>query len=253
MVLVLALSGSAPAFAQGTVTDVLGFLLTNRSIPTDDFARDAQATAETRRTISTLLGSELGRLPITSGAGGFTYRMNPALGVMERSSPSFGPFYVERALTTGANQALVSVLYYGESFTNIDGRALGDGTLVATASQVHGETQPFDVETLSLRLRTSTVAVLGTYGVTSRFDVGMAVPFVRLTLSGQRVDTYRGQQNLQASGTASASGVGDILIRGKYALLQGASLGVARVLKRVFRRDARKTFSASVRPRCIRA
>ena len=62
---------SAPsAFAQRTLSDVLSFLLTNRSIPTDDFARDEQAAAATRDTISRFLLLELTRLPVSSRPAG---------------------------------------------------------------------------------------------------------------------------------------------------------------------------------------
>ena len=56
----------------------------------------------------------------------------------------------------------------------------------------------------------------GNYGVSDRIDLGVAIPFVRLNLQGERVDTYRSQAFLQATGSASASGLGDIVARVKY-------------------------------------
>jgi hypothetical protein len=48
-VFALAVVASAtPAAAQQTVSEVLSFLLTNRSIPTGDFDRDARAAEATR-------------------------------------------------------------------------------------------------------------------------------------------------------------------------------------------------------------
>src|SRR4029077_3968936 len=94
----------APRLASAqsqSISDVLSFLVTNRSIPTDDFVRDEAAAAATRDTISGLLLIELATLPISSSAGGFTYRLNPALGTVMRSSDSFGPFFTERSLTAG--------------------------------------------------------------------------------------------------------------------------------------------------------
>ena len=43
------------AEGQQTISDVLSFLVTNRSIPTDDFVRDEQAAIATRDTIAKLL------------------------------------------------------------------------------------------------------------------------------------------------------------------------------------------------------
>ena len=156
IVTVATLVVSAPsAFAQRSLSDVLSFLLTNRSIPTDDFARDEQAAAATRDTISRFLLLELTRLPVSSSAGGFTYRLNPRLGTVERSSDSFGPFFTERALTAGARHGSFGLNYQIANFTSIDGRNLRDGTLVATASKSRDQSLPFDVETLSLRARAS--------------------------------------------------------------------------------------------------
>jgi hypothetical protein len=215
-----------PADAQQSISEVLSFLVTNRSIATDDFVRDEQAASATRDTISRFLVLELATLPITS-AGGFTYRLDPTLGTVIRSSDSFGPFFTERSLTTGTRQAALGVSYRSTSFDNIDGRKLRDGTLVSTASVLSGESQPFDVETVSLRIRSETMTVFGSYGVTDRLDISAAVPFVRVNLSGERIDTYRGRQLIQATGSASASGLGDVVLRAKYNVLRRGASGIA--------------------------
>src|SRR5687767_10264996 len=93
-----------PADAQQTAVEVLSFLLTNRTIITGDFDRDAQAAATTRDTIGTYLIQELGTFPVSSSSGGFTYRLDPSLGTVVRSSESFGPFFTERSLTAGRNR-----------------------------------------------------------------------------------------------------------------------------------------------------
>ena len=61
----------SPAHAQQTTVDVLSFLLTNRTIITGDFDRDAQASATTRDTIATFLVQELATLPVSSSSGGW--------------------------------------------------------------------------------------------------------------------------------------------------------------------------------------
>lgn len=213
-----------PAGAQQTTIDVLSFLLTNRTIITGDFDRDAQAAATTRDTIATFLIQELATLPVSSSSGGFTYRLDRRLGTVIRSSDNFGPFYTERSLTAGRNRASFGVGYQSTVYDTIDGRDLRDGTLISTAAVLRGDPAPFDIETVSLRMRTDAMTFFGNYGVTDRLDIGVAVPFVRLNLRGERVDTYRGQAFLQATGSASASGLGDIVTRIKYNVLrQGAS------------------------------
>ena len=220
-------ASTTPAWAQQTAVDVLSFLLTNRTIITGDFDRDAQAAATTRDTIASFLVQEIATLPVSSSSGGFTYRFDSTLGTVIRSSDSFGPFYTERSLTAGVNRASFGVGYQSTQYDTIDGRDLRDGTLVSTAATLRGASEPFDIETVSLRIRTDTMTLTGNYGVADRVDVGVAIPLVRLSLEGERVDVYRGQTFLQASGSASASGLGDIVARVKYNVLRQGPSGLA--------------------------
>jgi hypothetical protein len=220
-------ASSTPAWAQQTTIDVLSFLLTNQTIITGDFDRDAQAAATARDTIANFLVQEVATLPVSSSSGGFTYRFDSTLGTVIRSSDSFGPFYTERSLTAGRNRGSFGVGYQSTQYDTIDGRDLRDGTLVSTAAILRGASEPFDIETVSLRLRTDTMTVLGNYGLADRVDLGVAIPFVRVRLEGERVDVYRGQTFLQASGSASASGLGDIFARVKYNVLREGPSGLA--------------------------
>jgi hypothetical protein len=227
LVCVLLFASAKPATAQQTVNDVLSFLLTNRSIPTGDFVQDERAAAATRDTISTFLLLELSTLPVASSASAFTYRLDRNLGTVVRSSDNFGPFFVERSLTSGLLRGSLALSYQSASFDTIDGRNLKDGTLVATASRLRGDAQPFDVEAVTLDIHTNTMTLVGNLGVTDRLDISAALPFVSLSLDGRRVDTYRGSNFLQATASASASGPGDSLIRAKYNVVRGARSGLA--------------------------
>ena len=80
---------------------------------------------------------------------------------------------------------------------------------------------------MALRIRSDTVTASANYGVSDRFEIGAALPIVRLTLSGQRVDTYRGREFIQATGSASASGIGDLIVRAKYNVVRRGGGGVA--------------------------
>lgn len=227
LVLVALAGSSGDVCAQQSVTDTLSFLLTNRSIPTGDFAGDEQAAAATRDTIASFLLTELGSLPVSS-ATGFTYEMDPALGgVPTRTTQSFGPFFTERALTLGARRGSIGIAFQHASFDRIDGRQLNDGTLVATASRLVTDPRPFDVEALTLRLSTNTMTFSATTGLTDRFEVSTAVPLVSLTMDGQRVDTYRGTAVVQATASATASGLGDVLWRAKYNVLRQDATALA--------------------------
>ena len=216
-----------PASAQQTTIDVLSFLLTNRTIITGDFDRDAQAAAATRDTIATFLIQELATLPVSSSSGGFTYRPDSTLGTVIRSSESFGPFYTERSLTVGHKRASFGMGYQSTLYNTMDGRDLRDGTLVSTAAILKGAPAPFDIETVSLRIRTDVMTFSGNYGITDRLDFGLAIPFVRVNLDGERVDTYKGQSFVQATGSASASGLGDLAARLKYNVFREGASGLA--------------------------
>ena len=177
---------ATPSFAQGTVRDVLSFLVTNQSVITDDFVKDQEAAAATRDTIFRFLQVELASLPISSSSGGFVYRLDPAVATMERVSDSFGPFFLERSLTSGRGQTSLGVSFRHSRFNTLDGRSLDDGTLVTTANRLANESQPFDVELLTLGIEANTITLFGSYGVTDRLDVGAAMPVVDLSLSGER-------------------------------------------------------------------
>jgi hypothetical protein len=225
----LAVSAPAPAVAQQrSVTDVLSFLLTNRSIATDDAAQDEAAAAATRDTISRFLLVELATLPTLSSTSGFIYRMDRDLGgTVVRTSDSFGPAFVDRSLTVGALRVAFGTAFQEASFNTIDDRSLSDGTLVSTASRLAGEAEPFDVETVAIRLRTRSVTFSTNVGVTDRLDVSAALPIVRLTMSGERVDTLRGTSVTQAIASVDASGVGDLVLRAKYNALRAGGTGIA--------------------------
>lgn len=227
IVAVFCAGATATAAHAQTMTDVLSFLLTNRSVPTSDFAGDQQAAAATRDAITKFLLDELSTQPFASPASGFTYRLDPALGTHVRSSDSFGPFFTERSLSAGKLWFAAGLSYRQASFNEIDGRGLRDGTLVAIASQIVDETEPFDVETLTLRIDMRTLTLSGLAGVTDRLDVSASVPLVRVELEGQRIDTYRGQTFVQATADASAHGIGDAVVRAKYNAVRGETGGVA--------------------------
>lgn len=254
--LCLVISAPTPALAQRSVTDVLSFLLTNRSIATGDAEQDEAAAAATRDTISRFLLVELATLPTLSSSTGFIYRMDRDLGgTVVRSSESFGPAFVERSLTAGTLRTAFGAAYQEARFNKIDGRSLSDGSLVATASRLTGQAEPFDVETVAIRLRTRTLTLSTNVGVSDRLDVSAALPLVHLLLSGERVDTLRGTPFVQATASVDASGVGDLVLRAKYNALRHGGTGLAIGLETRLPTGAEENLfgagEVSVKPRVI--
>lgn len=229
-------SSAADASAQTSsqsLTDALSFLLTNQSVPTGDFTKDAEAARVTRETITRSLLVELSTLPISSSSPGFVYRLNHDLGTVERASETFGAFFAERSLTAGRGQASFGINLRLSSFDRLDGHDLGDGSFVTSGNRFRDQAAPFDVDRLTLELDARTVSAFATVGVTDRLDVGVAIPFVSLSLKGSRVNTYYGQVLQQARADAHATGFGDVAVRGKYRVVDAPGVGGVAVVGEV--------------------
>jgi hypothetical protein len=218
---------AADARAQDTVTDIVTFLMTTQAVPTGDFERDQEAAAMASDAVTRALIVNLTSVPIATSSSGFLYRLNPALGTVERATDSFGAFFIERALTPGHGRASFGLSASTSGFDRLDGQALRNGTFLTTANRFVDEPAPFDTETLTLRVRSTTVTAFASVGITDRLEVGGALPFVRLTLEGERVNVYRGDTFLQASAAATANGFADAAVRAKYTILSARRSGVA--------------------------
>jgi hypothetical protein len=215
-----------PARAQ-TVSDVLTFLVTNQSVATGSVERDRDAALRTSTTIESALLANLATLPVNASSSAFVYRLNPTLGTVERATQSFGPFFTARALTAGSRQASFGMTYQHLHFTSLDGRNLRDGSLVTTANQFTDESTPFDVDQLTLNIDATVATLYGNVGVTDRMEIGFAAPLVSLALDGSRVNTYRGRTFTQATASARATGLADLIVRTKVNVLDEGGVGLA--------------------------
>jgi hypothetical protein len=209
---------STAASSQTTVQDIVTFLVTNQGVATSDFDKDRAAAEATRETLSNALLASIATVPVSSSSSGFSYRLNPALGTVERASQTFGPLYVERALTAGAGQASIGFTMQYANFSSLDGNDLKNGSFITVANQFRDEPAPFDTETLTLDVQTRTATFVGNVGVSNRVDLGVAVPLIKLNISGSRINNYRGTALLQARATAATTGLGDVAIRSKVRL-----------------------------------
>lgn len=227
LALILVLAGGGELHAQGTIGDVVGFLMTNQAVPTADFERDRAAAEAARDTIARALLISLTSVPIATSSSGFLYKLNPELGTVQRASQTFGAFFTERALTPGNGRASFGITVTTSDFKRLNGNDLGSGSFITIANTFRDEPAPFDTEALTLNLQTSTMTLLASVGVTDRLEIGGAVPFVRLTLDGQRLNVYRGTPLVQARASGTASGLADIAVRAKYTLLNAADGGIA--------------------------
>ena len=178
----LSLAVAAPARAQ-SVSDVLAFLVTNQSVATGSVERDRAAAQMATTAISRALLASLATLPVSTSSGAFVYRLNPTLGTVERATESFGPFFVERALTASRHGASLALTFQHIRFTSLDGRNLQDGSLVTTANQFVDEPAPFDVDRLTLKIAADVATLHASVAITDRLELGAAVPVIALHLS----------------------------------------------------------------------
>lgn len=217
-----------PAAARAqTITDGLIGLLNTQTLQPGDVVKDTEAAAITTQTVARALGIELATIPVTSSAGGFVYRFNRSLAVVERASDSFGPFFAERALRPGRHQVSLGwTLRYAE-YTRLDGYRLDEGTFITAANVREGERRPFSVDRLSLRMSTRQITGFGNYGITDRIDIGVAVPVVTLKVQGQRTNAVNGGTPLvQTSISDEATGLGDVALRGRVHLAGEGRVGL---------------------------
>lgn len=193
------------------------------------------------------LDNELSSFPLASSAGGFTYRFDPALG-FTRATDSFGPIYADRADTIGKGKVNLGVNYSHFDFDRLNDLSLRGGDVKFVFQHIDvGTYVQGDVITanLSVKIKTDIAAFVMTYGVSDRFDVGAAIPVVRVDLSAetnaaiQRLATgpsdnpptihrFLGEKSsatFQDSG--SATGIGDVVLRGKFRVVGGAVGGLA--------------------------
>jgi len=187
--------------------------------------------------------SQLATIPLPSPAAGFTYRFDPALGIFERTTESFGPIFGDRAETIGRGKLTLSTLYQRFSFDRIEGVELGQISAVFT----HDGAAPggrADVVTTrnAIDATVDQYVLFATYGVTDSLDVSVVIPMVTAEL------TVTSDATVQRLGTASnpavhfyeepgvrfgstrrfvasdsASGIGDVIVRLKSAVAHSES------------------------------
>ena len=217
---------AGPASGQ-TVSDVLDFLVTGHSVATGSVERDAAAAAATSLTISRALLANLATLPVTTSSGGFIYKFHPELGTVQRATPSFGPFFVERAAAPGHGTGSIGLTLQSWRFSALDGRNLRDGSLETTANQFVDEQAPFDVDRLRLAIDANVATLHGSLGIGDRTEISAALPLIVLSVDGSRVNAYRGQIFTQAEASSTAVGLADMVLRTKYTLFEEEGAGVA--------------------------
>ncbi len=204
------------------------------------------------------LRAQFANFPLGSSTGGFTFSFDEASGIYTRSSTSFGPAFTERAATIGRRKVSVGVNYQHTSFDTFGGESLGDHSITfylphtdccaAAAPPPSPQFPGFEGDIMEAALRVDakldTFALFANYGVTDRLDLGVAIPISRVDLDANvrtrivrlstadnvLVHTFVEGQNVSEatfSRGATATGIGDIVVRTKYNFLREGNTGVS--------------------------
>jgi hypothetical protein len=194
------------------------------------------------------LASQLAAIPLPTPASGFTYTFDSSLGVFQRSTQSFGPILTERAETIGKAKVSFGVTYQHFGFDSLEGLSLGSVPAVFTHddAQLGGGRSDLVTTTNSIDASVDQSVAFLSYGLGSRLDVSVAVPFVAVDLAArseaqvQRVGTatspathfyddgtgaFGTRQTYLSSGRAS--GIGDVVVRLKGTPVHNDAIALA--------------------------
>src|SRR4051812_37597129 len=134
--LVCALAGTAAtASAQSGDATNIGGLIDGLFRPTQPFNPNGSTlslsdyqrrAADSRDGIAIGVGNALSSFPLGASSAGFTYLVNPTTGERELKTVSFGPVFVERALTNGKGVLNMGVAFQAAYFDTLQGVNMKD-------------------------------------------------------------------------------------------------------------------------------
>jgi hypothetical protein len=270
----IVVQGPVPGLPTGALSHAAHFSPIEANEPNNPAVAIVQA-------FNSQIATQFATFPLGSSTGGLTYVFDESVGTLRRGSRSFGPLFAERALTIGRGKFSAGFNYQRTSYDTFEGENLDDGSikfylrhqdccgfvdpanLVGFMLRADGSrlNPPFEGDiieaSLSARATTHTAAFFANYGVTDRWDVGLAVPFLQVNLDASveariirlvtdlgpqsilpepdrrnalnvhtfEVDNPNATRTVQRSGRAT--GLGDIVLRTKYRFLPAGGGGLA--------------------------
>lgn len=260
VLLLAAVTAAVPAGAQAlseTVNDIFKNALDLKTVgppPHGEHFKLSNVAANDaiRQAFNTLISANLSSFPLSSTVSGLTFDFSS--GVPVATTTSLGPIFAERAQTLGRRRVNLGVNASFLSFNEFRGVP----TDQLRFSFSHQDVPPgsntglgdndneFDVLNMivDMDIDAKVVAFYGTFGVTDRIDVGIAVPVISASLKGKATATFdsfskarRGTANhvfVSANGDTSltlvqnfdnsATGIGDVALRAKYNFYRGQSI-----------------------------
>lgn len=216
----------------------------------------AEAESLLAPALNGLIVSNISSFPLSSTTPGVTFDFSG--GELVSVQEGAGPAFADRASTIGKGRINIgfNATYLDMSrvrgiatdqmrFTFTHEDVNGDGVLGGPDAEGSTEADVIDV-TMGMNLTAEIFALYGAWGITRNLDVGVAVPFIRIHMSGTAnasINSFTYANTGRAShffaGTAdnpiletqvpydqSATGIGDVVLRLKYCFLRGSALDV---------------------------
>lgn len=174
-------------------------------------------------------------LPLPSASAGVSYTFDPVTGNFQRNASTFGQAYVDRADPLGARRFNFSVSYAYVELDELDGKP-ADDLRDPTPIPFQGKAAAISFPSFRIDAAVHQVLLAATYGVTDDLEASIALP---LAYSELRLRATLGAAGLLAStGTvvrvrtsvedpSYPFGPGDLLLRGKYRLLESSPANLA--------------------------
>jgi hypothetical protein len=247
-------AGIAPTLEAQSLSEQIDFLFGEHGIQLDVTPVDPTLPAHTAHfsdaSLATLglltqqLASSAADFPAISTVPGFTFRYNPQIQAFERSTRSLGPVFVERPQTLGRGKFDFGLVYLYIDFDELEGDDL-DGFAFRNLPHTPSPIPAFQQTTAEVvfdkfTLRSHVLSLSATYGITDRWDVNILLPIVHTSLDIRATarithdpanvhffNVFTGAKEQVRTVDDSATGVGDLLLRTKYQLVESPGFNLA--------------------------
>ncbi len=207
--------------------------------------------------LNTAVATQLTLLPLPSPASALSFELEAKSGVRVPRARTLGPILAERGETLGSMRLFMGFAYQRFRFSKIDGNKTDNLPVVFTHQPGTGPggtspTYELDVITAKndIKLNIDQFTLFGSFGLTSRTDVSLAVPIMNVSMDASafteihRIGTagctsaancfHYFDANDPVNSTThtftnkgSASGIGDLTVRVKENLYQSPRYSVA--------------------------
>ena len=137
--------------------------------------------------LDTDIATQITLLPLASPASGFTYQYDPISGGLKQVKESFGPVLTERGETIGRHKFYFGATFQRFRFNKLDGIPLHNFPSVFShqVGTGRGDTpEPYESQFISTQnsidLKVNQFTFFGTFGITSRIDLSVAIPVLQI-------------------------------------------------------------------------